>query len=323
MGTVSRVLNGHDSVKPTIREQVARAIADLGYTPNAVAQSMRSHATQTVGCVIRDISSPALASFVQSAHEALHAAGYTLALTNSEGDRDREFELISLLSRRQTDGLIIAQYSEQDIQLESLLREAAMPIVLFDREVPEWCDAVMVDHRGAIRKATNHLLQLGHRRIALLTGKLSLYPARERLAGYKEAHQQWGVSWDEKLICLGSFLPDFALQQTSGLLAANDRPTAIIAGGMSMLPGVLRGIRVRGLEIPRDISLIASSDTDLAQLATPSVSVERWDFAEVARIAVSLLVDRINGRAPHEPRHVLMPTEYIARDSCGPPRALG
>lgn len=320
LGTVSRVLNQHESVSGEIRERVERAIRALGYTPNAVAQSMRKKRTRTVGCIIRDINLPALAAFVRAAHDAFFQAGYALLLTNSEGQRHREMELVALLSSRKADALIIAHHSEQDEELHQMLKAADIPVVLVDREYPAWADAVMVDHRGGVRRATEQLLQLGHRRIALITGSPALYHGRERIAGFEAAHRAFGVKPVQRLIRRESFLADYAFQQTSILVTGKDPPTAIVAGGIDVLPGVLRALRTRGLSIPGDISLVAASDSDLAQLSEPPITVESWDYAEIGRIAAQLVLERLATKGKAEPRRVLVPAELVQRGSCAPPR---
>lgn len=320
IGTVSRVLNRHQSVSAEIRERVERAIRNLGYTPNAVAQSMRKKRTRTVGCIIRDINLPALAAFVRAAHDSFFQAGYALLLTNSEGQRLRELELVALLSSRKADALIIAHHSEQDEELHQMLKAAEIPVVLVDREYPAWADAVMVDHRAGVRRATEQLLQLGHRRIALITGSPDLYPGRERIAGFEAAYKSFGLKPVQQLIRKGSFLADYAFQQTSVLVTGTQPPTAIVAGGIDVLPGVLRALRIRGLKIPRDISLVAASDSDLAQLSEPPITVESWDYAEVGRIAAQLVLERLATKGKAEPRRVLVPAELVQRGSCGPPR---
>lgn len=319
LGTVSRVLNQHETVSAEIRQRVERAIRNLGYTPNAVAQSMRSQHTRTVGCVIRDINLPAFSAFIRSAHDVLFEAGYVLMLTNSEGQRHREMELVSLLSSRRADAIIIAHHSESDHALHDVLKSAAIPVVLVDRELPAWADAVMVDHRNGVRRATEQLLQLGHRRISLITGSVNLFPARERIAGFEAAHQAFGIKCVEELIRKESFLSDYAFQQTSILLTMKSPPTAIVAGGIDVLPGILRAVRMRGLAIPRDVSIVAASDSDLAQLSEPPITVESWDYAEVGRIAAKLVLDRIGRAGSSEPRRVLVPAELIQRGSCAPP----
>jgi LacI family transcriptional regulator len=149
-----------------------------------------------------------------------------------------------------------------------------------------------------------------------------LYPARERIRGYEEALRSHNLEPDPSLIEASSFLPDKGFSYTSSVLASKYPPTAIIAGGIGMLPGVLQAIRVRGLRIPDDISVVGAGDSELSELHTPSISIQRWDQAEIGRIAASLLLDRIRGRAGPEPSHVLLPNEFVARESTGPARQV-
>jgi LacI family transcriptional regulator len=177
----------------------------------------------------------------------------------------------------------------------------------------------MVDHRGGIRKATERLIQLGHRRIALITGLDLLFPARERIIGFRIAHEAAQLPYDSNLIRSGTFMAEFGFEQTSLLMSLPDRPTAIIAGGIEMLPGIIRALRVRGLSIPQDVSLIGTLNSDLAELHDPPISVERWDYAEVGRIAARFALERMRGTGDAAPRRIIIPTEIIMRESCAPP----
>ncbi|MGP1676976.1 MAG: LacI family DNA-binding transcriptional regulator [Burkholderiales bacterium] len=318
VGTVSRVLNGNPKVRAVLRDKVQTAIKDLGYAPNAVAQSMRIKSTHTIGCVIREINLSALAAFVRAAHDVLDEAGFSLLLSNSEGRRERERELLARLSGRRADGIMIGPYSPVTEEFDSFLHRLNVPIVLIDRDLPSWADAVMTDHAKGVRDATEHLLDLGHRRIAIITGSPELYPARERIRGYEAAFRSRHLEPDPALIEASSFLPDKGFRYTSSVLASKRPPTAIIAGGIGMLPGVLQAIRVRGLRIPEDISVVGAGDSELSELHTPPISIQRWDQAEIGRVAASLLLDRIRGRAGAEPRQVLLPNEFVERESTGP-----
>jgi len=315
LGTVSRVLNGKGNVSPELQAKVNRVINELGYRPNVAAQTMRSAVSRTVACVIRDSSVAGFAQFVRAADEVLSAAGYMLMLANSAGRIDREMELISRLTARRVDALLIAQLSESDEAFGDRLQGTGIPVVLIDREKPGWADAVMLDHRSGTRQATERLLQLGHRRIALLTGKPTLYPARERIAGYELAFAAAGLTVDPQMIRTGGFEAKFGFEQASMLLYPAHRPTAIISGGLDMLPGIIRAIRARGLSIPGDVSLVGSMNSDLADLHDPSISVEDWDYSEVGRIGANLALHRISTGQSPEPRRVLVPTRFLARES--------
>lgn len=317
VGTVSRVLNGYSSVKPEIRMRVQRSIDALGYAPNAIAQSMRIGSTFTIGCVLRDINIPQLAGFVHAAHEALDEAGFSLLISNSAGKEERERELLGRLARRQADGVIIGPYTPITGDFEQFLKNLGIPIVLVDRDPVAWADAVMSDHASGTKLAVDHLLSLGHRRIALLTGGRALYPARQRILGYEAAFAARDLPVEQELIQTGSFLSNAGFRFASGLLGQRNPPTAIIAGGIDMLSGVLRAIRSRGMAISRDISVIGSGNSELAELHTPPIAVVSWDQAEVGRIAVALLLDRLRSGLSAEGRHVLVPNEFLLRASVG------
>ena len=319
IGTVSRVLNRNSTVHADIRQRVDRAIDQLGYTPNSVAQSMRSRTTQTIGCIIREISIPPLAAFVRAAHDVLHEAGYALLLTNSEGNAEREQELLRRLDRRQADGILLGHYSPLTTQFDNFLRDLNIPIVLVDRDKPAWADSVAADHFHSARRITDHLLSLGHRRIAIITGPEDLFPGGERLRGYRAAHQERGIAVDPQLVSDASFLAKSGFSFMSGLLGQDDRPTAVIAGGIDMLDGVLRAIRVQGLRVPQDISVVGAGDSSLAELHTPPISVSHWSQTEIGRIAAEMLLDRLVGRASGNARHVLVPTEFVFRESTAAP----
>jgi LacI family transcriptional regulator len=320
VGTVSRVLNNHPTVRPDARKRVLEAIGQLGYQPDAVAQSMRFGTTRTVALAIRDISIAGFGRFVKAAEQVLREAGYTLLLTNTDEDSRREIELLHTFAKRRVDGIIMTVSDETDEHLLRAMREMRVPIVLMDREVALDLDVVAIDHRGGARAATSHLIELGHRRIALLTGNGSMRPAHERVAGFEEAHRRAGLALDPRLVRRGGFTAEFGYEQTADLLDGVAPPTALFAGGMSMLSGVLQAIAERRLSIPRDLSIVAGADTDLAALAAPAITVVRWSNADEGRHAVRLLLDRIEGSYAADPRRVKIPTELIHRASCGPPR---
>lgn len=315
IGTASRVLNGHKSVSEDVRGRVLKAVKKLRYEPDRLAQSMRLGVTHTVACVTRDIGIAGFGSIVHAAEDVLRDAHYTLLLGVTDERKERELELLHILSQRRVDAIIIATSSETDKELLRQLLKLDIPLVLLDREFPAELDAVMIDHRRGTRAATEHLLGYGHARIALLTGLASIRPARERIAGFQEAMQ--GAENTQPIVRTGGFTAEFGFRETSSLLAGGEPPTAIIAGGMAMLAGVLEAIRVRGLQVPRDISVVAGADTELAALATPSVTAIRWNGVDQGRIAVQLLLNRLGGNRAGPVQRVLLSTELIKRESTG------
>jgi LacI family transcriptional regulator len=318
LGTASRVVNRADNVSPAIRNRVDQAIAELGFRPNLMAQSMRRGVSRTVGVLVRDITVPSLASFVTAVEAGLGEDGYAILLA-STGDRAaREIDLLRLFAQRQVDGLIMTTGDETDPALIEARRAVGAPTILLDRIGAGGEDCLTVAHADGLDQAVRALGQLGHRRIGLITGSAQVHPGRDRIEGYRRGHEASGLSVDPRLIRTEGFGDESGWLAASALLDLPDRPTALIAGSSSMLAGVLRAVRARGLTIPDDLSLIAGSDSDLAALVTPSISVVRWSYDQLGRAAAALLVGRLNGDIDSASRRLISPAELVLRNSCGP-----
>jgi LacI family transcriptional regulator len=214
IGTVSAVIHGKGSVNAEMRSRVEAAVAELGYTPNSVAQSMRLGSTRTIGLLVAHLNAPGITDFISAAQNVLDEAGYAMLLAPYTGNRDRELKLIEILRRRKVDGVLIYPMSEHDAAMDSALTAINVPVVVVDRESERW-DTVVVEHRRAIQRATEHLLQMGHRRIAFMAGTRSIYPSRERLLGYEAAHEAFGIPVDPDLIRSGDYLADYGFRETS------------------------------------------------------------------------------------------------------------
>ncbi|WP_426413365.1 LacI family DNA-binding transcriptional regulator [Bradyrhizobium ganzhouense] len=316
-GTASRVIN-QLPVKPALKARVDDAISNLGYTPNALAQGMRLRSTRTIGILIRDFSVPGFASFVKVAQNILSDAGYVLMLAGSEDRPEREREILNAFIGR-ADGLILSTSSSNNSFFAKPGTNLSLPVIMLDREPSEQQDAILIAHREGMHRALRHLFELGHRRVALITGNPSLRPARERILGYREAHIEHSIEIDEALIRTRNFSKEYALTETTALLASNDRPTAIIVGGVAMLQGVLRAIKICNLRIPEDISLIGGTDPELAELVVPSVTVIEVDYHAIGVEAAQLLLDRINNRIDASPRIIKFDSTLIIRQSCAAP----
>lgn len=320
LGTVSRVINRNPSVKPEIRTRVNAAIEELNYQPNPVAQSMRTGASRTIGCIMRNLKTPVMADFVKSAEQLITPAGFALMLANSNDSQETERALLQAYSKRSVDGLLLTICNENDSQIVSVLRDLKIPVVLLDRKLEAGFDTVIVDHRSGLIEATRYLFELGHRRIALLAGNPVVYPSRNSIAGFEMAHKIAGLSWDPDLIIRSDFWEATAYEKTNTLLASENPPTAIISGGTMMLPGMLRAINEAGLSVPDDISLIAGYDSELAQLVTPAITAIQKDFSAVGTLGCELLLQRIDQTVTGDPRTILVPSSLILRDSCARPK---
>ena len=323
LGTASRVINNYTDVNPALKQRVDHAIEKLGYTPDALAQSMRFRSTRTVGILIRDFSSPAFVEFASVAQGILFAHGYVPLLAGYEDEPQRELDIMRAFAQRRIDGLIVTTSSDSNKELAAARRRLGVPTILFDRD-PEGQDTIAIDHKGGIRVALQHLTELGHRHIALVTGQPDVRPARERIAAFQKYHSDLRLTLDRQLIRAGSFSAEFAELQVAEMLFMPDPPTAIIAGGVNMLPGVLKAIRGARLRIPDDVSVICSTNSEIAELVTPAISELRVDYAAIGREASALIMKRLEGTAIGGPHILQFETTLIGRDSCAPPpRTVG
>lgn len=320
VGTASRVINGNSTVKPKIRTRVKDAISQLNYQPNAVAQSMRTGTTRTIGCILRNLKTPVMADFVKGAEEITSPAGYALMLANNYDSPEVERSVIQAFSKRFVDGLLLTVCDEENADIRAFLKDQNIPIILLDRDLGSDFDSVIVDHYNGLLKATGYLLELGHRRIALLAGSPVVHPARDSIAGFIKAHEKAGLPLDSELVIRSDFWQRTAYKETCTLLAMDNPPTAIISGGTMMLPGVLRAIREVGLTVPDDISLITGYDSELAQLVTPPVTAITKDFMAVGKLGAELLLKRLNRSIPEEACSILVPSFFVERESCSKPK---
>ena len=323
VGTASRVINKHPNVGEAVLRKVNEAIERLGFTPDSAAQSMRGGTTRSIGIIIRDITVPALASFTRAAQDTLEEAGYVLIVLCSTDSKERELELLDVLRKRRVDGLIMATSSERDPDVLAACERLDLPILLLDREYPKDWDAVLVDHEAGMEEAMDHLLSLGHRRIGLVTGQPTVRPSRARTEGYRRKLEEAGIAYDPALVRTGGFDLNSAFFEASALLSLQDRPTALIAGGINMLGGAIRAIRAARLSVPGDISLIGSADTELAMFSTPPTNVISHDAAEQGRLSAQLILNRLAGRSGPDPHRLTLSSQYVMRGSCAPPAKSG
>ena len=317
MSSVSRVLSGHPDVSPAMSEKVMQAVAELDYQPDMLAQSLRRRETHTVGFVVGDISNPLFAEIVTGVESTLHSNGYSMLLTNSLGDPLLEAAHISLLSQRRVDGLVISVLDETSPETIDRLAELDIPIVVLDRSLPPEVSVsrVLSDHRSGMKAATLHLLDLGHRRIALIGGT-RVRPALERRAGLEEAFASRGLP-ATYIVDEGSMSVEQGVAAMRGLLDLPEPPTAVIAGGNQLMLGALRTVAERRVTLGRELSFVGCDDVAITDLFQPAVAVVRRDNFAMGRAAAELLLARMReGSAPSD---VVLPTEFVARPSCGAP----
>lgn len=319
LGTVSRVLNKHPRVGADARIAVEKAIKDLGYVPDAVAQSMRFKSSRAIGCMVSNVANPLFSSIVSSAEMVANAAGYNMILANSGDDPRRESEILSLFQRRRLDGAIMTLSRDTGPEALELLSNVSIPIVMLERQVElEEIDSVASDHYRGLKQALDYLRSLNHSRIGLITVPPTSFPGRERLAAYTDHYRSLGLEPDPSMIANTGFTSEYARIAAEKMFSRSDTPTAIVAGA-NQIPGVLHAARSHDIEIPGRLSLISIGDSDLAQLYAPPLTVVRWQPELVGQLAIETLLDRITAPSKeHQGQHFVQPTELVVRQSCSP-----
>ena len=332
MSSVSRVLSGHPDVSPKMRATVMAAVDELGYRPDMLAQGLRRGKTFSVGFTVSDIGNPVLAQTVTGAERRLRESGYSLLLTNSEGDPGLDLEHLSLLVSRRVDGLLLSLADENHPAIASALGAIDIPVVLIDRDVPAGVRArsIVFDHAAGMRTAAKHIVNLGHRDIAFISGGPSR-PARER----REAVEEVLGSVSARLtVYEGEFTVEQGRRATAEVLASHPRPTAIVAGGNMLMHGALLALRDNGVAVGSGMSFVGCDDVPAAELHTPPIAVVRRDMRAIGAAAADLLLgdleqesgdlaqDRIASDAPlgnSRTPDVILPTDFVDRPSCASP----
>lgn len=318
MSTVSRVISGHPDVSPEMRERVQQVVEQLGYEPHFLAQSLRRGATFSVGFTLSDIANPVIAQYARGAEMVLRQAGYSMLVMNAENDPALDYAHIRFLQGRRVDGLLLLLASERRRATLEMLAKVQVPMVIIDRDLPRRlrASAVLCDHRSGMAAAVDYLLDLGHRRIALVSWPLDLRPGRERLAGLQEAFARRGLP-DTAIQVLGPFTAAEGERATTELLDRAEPPTALIAGTNQLFVGCMRALTKRGLRPGADLSLVTCDDIPLAELFTPSIATITRDNIAIGRTAAELLLHRLNGRT--DPETATLPTTFVPGASCRPP----
>jgi LacI family transcriptional regulator len=313
--TVSAVVNGSSAVSDHLRERVEDAILKSGYRPSALARSLRTGQTHTVGLSIGDITNPFYTDVVARVQRDLHAAGYAVMLCCNERDITLQDEQIALMRAREVDGLIVSPTGD-DTRLRAALEGMDAPVVLIDRMVAGCdCDAVVLDNRAAMGEVVAHLIALGHRRIGLIAGLPESFTGSERLHGYREALAQAGLVEDPALIQFGNFRSDEALEATRRVMALADPPTAIVAANNLSAIGTMKGLSALGLSCPGKVSVAAIDDFPWADVFEPKLTTVAQPVCAFGAEAARMLLERMQGAVEGRGRTIVLKGELHVRTS--------
>ena len=315
--TVSRVLNNRPDVSIETRQRIQAIIDQMGYQPFAIARGLASKRTYTLGLVAADFSDFWFSQVVTGAEKEAHEHGYYFMLGSSSANPEDEPKFLRLLTERHVEGVLFVRASSAD-ESEHLIRlkESGIPVVSTGHYLPESGLAMVdVDNIGGGRKATEYLLNLNHKSIAMLTGPSGWKSASDRTEGYLQALQANGVSPNPELIIKGTWLHKDGYLGMKTLLGKKVPFTALFAQNDRIAKGAISALHEAGLRVPEDISVIGYDDIPEAEFSDPPLTTIRQPTEEIGRAATHLLIQMIEDREAI-PNQILFDTELIVRSSC-------
>lgn len=319
--TVSHVLNESRFVREETRVRVLEAIADLGYRPNAMARGLRRKESQTIGFIVPDLANPFFAEIGKGLEQASFENGYNVIFSHTNGVPASERKVLSSLLEKQVDGIVVASTDPSPDRIIEL-SGSRVPAVLVDRDCEGFRgDIVLSDNASGGKQVVEHLVSLGHSRIACVAASAASRPsALGRLSGFKSAMERAGLDYEDHVLIAervgsvtGSEIRDGYLA-TKALLARPMPPTAIFMTNDLMAIGALRAVVERGMRVPDDLSIAGFDDIALAQYTNPSLTTVVQPRQETGRIAARLLMQRIKDKSRDRER-VLLDVSLIVRES--------
>lgn len=314
VATVSRVLNDHPSVSEDARSRVLAAVRALGYRPNAVARSLRTDQTRTLGLVISDLLNPYFTELARSVEEEARALGYSVIIGNADEQPGIQDHHVRTLLDKRVDGVLVSPTDGGSPLMLDAAR-AGTPMVFVDRWIPGVdVPVVRADGTGAVRDLVSHLHRLGHRRLAIIAGPAATTTGRERVDAFRDALAAHGIALPPEYVGQGDFRVESGRRVTEGFLDLPEPPGVVFAADNLMALGALDAIRARGMRVPDDIALVAFDDIPWFVHTDPPITAVAQPTKELGRAAVRALVECVEGRPGPS---VTLPARLVVRRSCG------
>lgn len=317
--TVSRVINHVPLVNKETRRRVLEAIEELGYSPNAQARSLVTRKTRTIALLTSEVTNPVHAEIARGVEDVANAHGYTMFLCNTDDRTDKESAYIDVLYQQRVEGLVFitARVNSTDALLKA--RAKRLPFVLCSRILPEEdFDQVGADDYLGGTIATRHLLSLGHKRIAFVSGRAGVSGSLQRLEGYKAALSEYNIEPLPDLVLEGNADREGGYKAGRSLLRLSPRVTAVFAGNDLMAIGVMEAIHDAGLRVPEDIAVVGFDDIPMASLYSLGLTTIHYSKYELGAIAGKLLLEKLSSqRRDAPPQNIILPAKLVIRSSCG------
>lgn len=313
VSTVSLAINSPHRVKAKTLQRVQDAVRELGYSPDPLAHGLAVGRSKFIGLVTANISNDFFSDIRRQIQTVAATHGYFVLVVDSGGDPERERDLLGYLAGLKIAGLAIAPNGRDSAYVDYLHR-LAIPIVAFDQKVPGLnCDFIGTDNRLASAMLTEHLLRLGHRRIALIGGPAGLHTADERRAGFHHAIENSGFPDAVGLFINGAYRKSEAYAQSMRLLTGSDRPSAVIGANNTMALSALQAMQELGFGCPQDVSLAMIDEIEWGNVMTPQITMAVQDTQEIGRLVATRLLHRILSPegAAEPPQDRIIPPSFV------------
>jgi LacI family transcriptional regulator len=322
LGTVSNVLNRPEMVKRKTRERVLRAIDEIGYVRNNAARQLRAGRGQAIGLVTLDIDNPFFTEVARGVEKAAEEAGLLVILCSSAGSREREDRQLRLLEEHRVAGILMSPIERTPAKSVREIHERGTPVVLLDRHrsARQWCSASVNDTSGA-KLVAEHLIELGHRRIALVNGPVNLTPCAERRASFLSALGAHGLALPAALdIETTEMTIEAGEEAVNQILSRSTRPTAIFCTNDLLALGAERAAFALGVRVPDDLAIVGYDDIRFAATSLVPLTTVRNPSFELGYESTRLLLDEALNGAEHTHRKLLFEPELVVRESTAPIR---
>jgi LacI family transcriptional regulator len=316
ISTVSRVLNQSGYTSEKTRKKVLEAVEKLNFKKNMMAAALINKQTSTLGLIIPDIKNIFYADLTRAVEDTANKYGINVVLCNTDNDLNKEAEYIDFLIQKGVDGIIFSTPEVRDKNIKTVIKQYPdLPVVVLGSKIRGIkINEILVDNFEGGYVATNHLLELGHEKIAFISGSLESFASIERKKGFEYALNEWNVKINEDFLIFDKFKIESGYKHATHLLTMKNRPTAIFAANDAIAVGVYKAARELGIEIPGELSVVGFDNSQYAEIVYPPLTTIQTPIFEMGQRAVELIIKTIKEKQTFKETHVFHPT-IIKRES--------
>jgi LacI family transcriptional regulator len=315
VSTVSLVLNNHPGVSTETRLRVQSIADKLNYVPNSIARSLVTRRTKNIGLIVADIAEVYFGTLAKIIQNAVNREGYNIVIVNSEYKKDKECSCLDALISHNVDGIIMVPKGTHNIEK---IKNIKKPLVFLDNYIKDIdVSRVRVDNEKAGYNATQHLIKLGHRSIACITGPEGFISSDDRVVGFNRALKEAGIEGNDFFLKYTDWTVEGGFQAMEEILTLKTNPTAVFVTGDTCAIGVFEALYKEGFKVPDDVAIVGFDDMKFSPFLKVSLTTVRQPLNEMGKNVVALLFEILRSNMRIKSREIVLKTELIIRDSCG------